>query len=171
MIREIGAALVFVACAGMGFRIARDYRDRPRHLRSLTHAMLLLQAEIEYSVTPLPQALARVAERAGPPADALLERTCAALQQADVSVEAAFADGIESCRSRMALTKQDWSVLREFGATLGTSDRAHQSQQFAVVLAHLNRLEQEARDSQRRNERLWQYLGVLFGLLIVILLY
>ncbi|WP_026961104.1 stage III sporulation protein SpoIIIAB [Alicyclobacillus herbarius] len=171
MIRELGAALVFIACTGLGFRVARDYRDRPRHLSTLTHAIRLLQAEIEFSVTPLPQALARTAERSRPPANRLLRAAAENLQRGEVSVEDAFAASIESVRGYAALTRQDWEVVKQFGATVGTSDRAHQSQQFAVALANLNRLEQEARESQRKNERLWQYLGVLCGLLIVILLY
>jgi stage III sporulation protein AB len=171
MIRELGAALVFVSCTGLGFRISRNYRERPRQLRSLMHAIRLLQAEIEYSVTPLPQALVRVADRSGRPVNQLLHTVAEALQESDVSVADAFARGIEACRAKGALSAQDWSVVQEFGETLGTSDRVHQSQQIAVALTHLGRLEQEARDSQGKNERLWQYLGILSGLLLVILLY
>jgi len=51
------------------------------------------------------------------------------------------------------------------------SDRVNQSRQLQVTLTRLDGLERDARDAQKRNERLWQYLGVLTGLLVVILLY
>lgn len=63
MLRMIGAALVVVSCTGIGFRIARDFRRRPQQLRVLSQAIRLLESEIEYTVTPLPQALMRVGRR------------------------------------------------------------------------------------------------------------
>lgn len=160
-----------MSCTGIGFRIAREYRERPRQLRSLIQSLRLLQAEIEFSVTPLPEALQRVARRSTRPVNGLLERVAVSLAESDSTVVEAFAAAVEQTRSKVALLPADFDALQDFGSTLGTSDRVHQTKHFAAALAEFERLEQDAREAQNRNERLWQYLGILGGLLLLILLY
>ncbi|MDQ0188350.1 stage III sporulation protein AB [Alicyclobacillus cycloheptanicus] len=171
MIRALGAAMVVGASTVAGFRVASWYRRRPAELRALLQAVRLLQTEIEFSVTPLPQALTHVGKRTSAPASLLFLTAGEALEAPEVGPAEAFARGIAACEPKSALVARDFECLVEFGSTLGTSDRIHQSQQIEVTLARLSALEEEAREAQRRNERLWQYLGVLAGLLVVILLY
>ncbi|WDL97018.1 hypothetical protein [Alicyclobacillus sp. ALC3] len=171
MIRALGAAMVLAATSGIGWRIAGSYRRRPAHLRALAQSVRLLQAEVEYSVMPLPEALRHVAMRADRTVAELYRLAGEALANVDVTVADAFRIGIDACTPRSALRSEDFDVMRELGATLGTSDSVHQSQQLDVALARLNSLEAMARELQQKNERMWQYLGVLSGLLIVILLY
>ncbi|MCL6516188.1 hypothetical protein [Alicyclobacillus sp.] len=169
--KAIGAALVFAASTAIGFRIARDYRERPRQLRSLSQGIRLLQAEVEYGLTPLPIALERVAQRVAPPVSAGFHRAAALLQEGDIPVAEAVAAGMDELRSGSALHGVDLDVMRELGQTLGTSDRAHQRQQFEVAIRRLSGLEEDALELQRTHERLWRYVGALIGLTIVILLY
>ncbi len=171
MIRALGAAMVLAATSGIGWRIAGSYRRRPAQLRALAQSVRLLKAEVEYSVMPLPQALKHVATRADRAVADLYRLAGEALSNVDVTVANAFRIGIDACAPRSALRSEDFDVMRELGATLGTSDSVHQSQQIDVALARLNSLEAMARELQQKNERMWQYLGVLSGLLIVILLY
>lgn len=171
MIKAVGALLVWVATTGIGFRVAKDYRDRPRQLRMLVQSMRVLRAEIEYSVMPLPQAMRRVAAKTPLPTGALWEAIADQLRPNEVSVSEAFATAIDGVRGKLSLTTADYDGLRLLADVLGTTDRAHLAQQFDASLQHYEGLVREARESQRRNERLWQYLGVLSGLILVILLY
>lgn len=134
-------------------------------------SLRLLQAEVEFSVTPLPQALTRVANRSVPPVNRMFDAIAVQLGNSDITVADAFELCLHRERAGVALKQVDLDALQEFGETLGTSDRVHQTKQFAATLAELERLEREARESQRRHERLWQYLGILTGLLLLILLY
>lgn len=170
MLKTVGAALVMVSCAGLGFRIARDFRERPRQLIALMHAVRLLQSEIEYSVTPLPAALRRVAARSVSPIRVLFETAAEQLSVDGSTAMEAFAVGIDRCRLATALRTVDLEVIAEFSNTLGRWDRVHQSQEIEVALSRLGALEQEAQEARRKNERLWQYLGILTGVLLVILL-
>lgn len=171
MIKTIGAGLLVISCTAMGFRIAKEFRERPRQLRLLLHSLRVLQAEIEYSVTPLPQALTKVAQRSLFPIDIVFREAARVLTEREESVVEALEEGIQACQAGASLRTQDFEVLREFGKTLGVSDRVHQTQHFEVAISRLSGLEHEARDSQKRHERLWQYVGVLTGLMLVVLLY
>ncbi|MBX6352917.1 MAG: stage III sporulation protein AB [Thermoflavifilum sp.] len=170
MIRFIGAALVVAASTGIGFRIAADYRHRPRQIRSLMHALRVLRTEIDFTLTPLPLALVRTAERADAPVAHFFTVCAEHLELGETPAEAVTA-GVAELRGRSALRGPELEVLSALGGTLGNSDRQSQCQHIDAALMHLSHVEEEAREAQRRNERLWQYLGFLFGLLLVVLLY
>ncbi|MCL6453189.1 MAG: stage III sporulation protein AB [Alicyclobacillus sp.] len=170
MIRLVGSALVVVACAGMGFAIARGYRERPRQLQHLMEALRLLKVEIEFTATPLPQALRRVAERSTDPIRGLFAATADALARPGVTVAEAWMAGYEQVRRRSYLVPADLEVLVSFARTLGTSDSVHQIQHVDATLAQLEGLWREAAALQERYAKLAQYVGVLGGLFVVILL-
>lgn len=171
MVKAIGAMLLLIACTGIGFGIARNFRERPRHLQALMQTLRLLQADIEYGILPLAQALVRVSNRTAAPMNQLFRTAGEALNNDTVTVSAAFEEGIHRCQSSSALKPADYQVIREFADALSTVDRVHVQQQFQATLTQLHGLEQDARDGRRRNEKLWQYLGVCTGLLLILILY
>lgn len=168
--RLIGSALVVVASTAIGFAIAKGYRERPRQLRLLIEALRLLRAEIEFTATPLPQALRRVARQIAKPVGTLFEQAALALTETDTTVAGALLAGYEWVRRKSYLQPADVETLATFARTLGTSDSVHQSQQFDATLAQLEGLERKAGDAKQKYERLAQYIGVLGGLFVVILL-
>ncbi len=171
MLKLVGALFLIVACTSVGFHIARAYRERPRQLQYMMHALRLLQTEIEYSVTPLPQALQKVAVHARSPCNVLFEVAGARLFHGDLSAFEAVTAGIEQMKQKSVLKESDLVVVYDFASVLGNADRAHLTKQFHATLTNLEQLEKEARDAQKRNEKLWQSLGGLTGLLLVVLLY
>lgn len=171
MIRLIGSACVVVATSAIGFQVARGYRERLREIQGLAEALRLLRAEIEYTATPLPQALRRVSAQLGGTVRIVFEQAAAAITEPDTTVTEAFKAGLEASRARAHLTNRDVEVLTTFGRTLGTSDSTHQSLQFEAALAQLETLEREAHEARGKYERMWQYIGVLAGVFVVILLY
>jgi stage III sporulation protein AB len=171
MLKLVGACLILIACTSFGFRMARGYRERPRQLRYMMHAIRLLQAEIEYSVTPLPEAFRKVAVQARHPCSILFDVAANRLARGEVSAENALADGVEELKPKSSLRDIDFMIFMDFAKVLGTADRAHLAKQFTATLTHLDELERDARDAQKRNERMWQYMGALSGLLVIVLMY
>lgn len=171
MIRLIGCALVLLATTGIGFGIASQYRDRTHMLRGLIEALRLLQSEVEYRATPLPEALRQVGTRLRGSATVLCNAISDALSNPDVTVSDALRTGVQAMDRRSVLKPADVEAMTAFGRTLGLSDSVHQSQQFGATLAQLESLEREATEAQKKYERMWQYIGVLAGLFIVLLVY
>lgn len=171
MIRLIGCACVVVATSAIGFQVAKGYRERPREIRNLSEALRLLRAEIEYTATPLPLALKRVSAHLSGTVQVLFEQAATAITRQDTTVTEALKAGLEASKGRAHLTERDIEVLSTFGRTLGTSDSTHQSLQFEAALAQLENLEKEAEEAQGKYERMWQYIGILAGIFLVILLY
>lgn len=171
MLKLIGACLVLFACTSFGFHVARGFRERPRQIRYLMHAIRLLQAEIEYSVTPLPEAFRKVAMHARHPCHIPFEVAAERLAQGEVSAEEALSAGVKELKPKCSLRDTDIQIFMDFAKVLGTADRVHLAKQFTATLSHLEELEKDAREAQKRNERMWQYLGMLSGLLIIVLMY
>ena len=58
MLKWVGAALILFSGTAYGFVRASAYAKRPKELRYLAQALLTLETEIVYGVSPLPAALA-----------------------------------------------------------------------------------------------------------------
>ncbi|MFB5191137.1 hypothetical protein [Alicyclobacillus fastidiosus] len=171
MLKLIGAMLLVLATSLLGFQVARAHRDRPRQLRGLIRALTHLQAEVEYQSTKLPTALANVAERASPPCSSMFTNVSEMLLKRGASVQMAFRTGIEELVAQSALTAADCEPIQMVAETLSTMDRAHLTTQFQLSIDALHQAERQAREQGLKNARLWQYLGVLTGVILVILLY
>ena len=69
MLRVLGGALVLLASGSFGITAGVRYYRAARHLQAFCRAIELLRCEINYSLQPLPEVCALVADRlAGPPA-------------------------------------------------------------------------------------------------------
>ena len=69
MLRVLGGALVLLASGSFGITAGVRYYRAARHLQAFCRAIELLRCEINYSLQPLPEVCALVADRlTGPPA-------------------------------------------------------------------------------------------------------
>ena len=59
--------------------------------------------------------------------------------------------------------------MKQFGETLGRHDRISQQKQIMLTLTHLEREEADARDKQKKYEKMVKSLGFFSGLLLIIL--
>ncbi|NLZ92598.1 MAG: hypothetical protein GX922_01070 [Firmicutes bacterium] len=171
-IKWLGAVLIVTATMIWGNFQAEKLRARTRQLEEFRLALRLLAAEIGYTATPLPRALAQVAER-------LTQRevrnfftlTCQELQQS-TSIDAATAwlKAARLIRHRLNLTPRDWTILSRGAAGLGTLGREDQLKQLAAAEAQLASHAADAAENCANGEKMWRYLGVLSGMAVVILL-
>ncbi|MFD1675023.1 stage III sporulation protein SpoIIIAB [Alicyclobacillus fodiniaquatilis] len=171
LLKLVGAMLLVLATTLVGFKMAGAYRDRTRQLRALIRAVTHLQAQVEYQTTPLPSALQHVAARCSPPCGVMFQRAGERLAAENEGVSEAFRSALSWLQAESALKAGDCELVQMLAETLATTDRAHLDTQFQFTIDHLRQAEEDAREQGMKNARLWQYLGVLSGVLLVILLY
>jgi stage III sporulation protein AB len=163
---------VMIVATMAGFRIAARYAERSKQLRQFVTALKILETEIFYAATPLPEACRRIAQRIPAPAGMTFERIAVKLRDGrGLMADAAWREALAESHGHLALKGIDRDVLMNFGHTLGVSDREDQIKHIHLAIAHLSAEETNARDEQQRNEKMWRYLGALLGLTVVILLY
>jgi stage III sporulation protein AB len=172
MVKVLGSVLIVVASTLIGFRIAARYANRSRQLRQFISALKLLETEIFYAATPLPDACRRIAMRTPTPVGAFFLQVAENLMDGrGRTATEVWREALLAMKDELALKESDRSVLIAFGQTLGVSDREDQIKHIHLAIAQLSAEEVIAREEQLKSEKMWRYLGALLGLTLVILLY
>jgi stage III sporulation protein AB len=170
MLDLIGALLVLFAGTALGFHISAQYADRPKQLRLLLHALQRLETEIAYGLTPLPEALGRIAAHLTEPLAGLF-RTAAEQMGGMQSTDEAWKAAVEQCWKHTAMKTPEKDVLIQLGQSLGGSDSGDQIKHLQLAMRMLRMEEENAAEDQRKYAKMWKSLGVLCGALVVILVY
>ncbi|MCL5982751.1 MAG: stage III sporulation protein AB [Firmicutes bacterium] len=171
--RWVGLVLVLGAFYGLGEFKASQTRRRVAELEEFRLALRLLSAEIGYTSTPLPRALAMVSGRLQrEPVREFFLLAGEFLGGEGRLAEAAhsWAAAAERQRGILALTGDDWATLLRGAAGLGALGRSDQVRQLELAGGQLAELAAEAASRCRDGEKIWRYLGALAGLAVVILL-
>lgn len=170
-IKMMGGILVVAATSWIGLETAQRFQRRPRQLREIQSSLQMLETEISYVLTPLPKAMETIARSI----DGLTGNFFAVVRHQIInnpgSIREAWSKGMEYLREHGALSECDENILRNFGSTLGISDRQDQIKHLKLVMAQLANAETSAWEEKAKNERMFKALGLLGGLAIVILLY
>ncbi|MEK5398464.1 stage III sporulation protein SpoIIIAB [Paenibacillus sp. FSL H8-0261] len=172
MLKLFGAVLIVLAGTLAGLQFAKQYADRPRHIRGLIAALQRLETEIMYGFTPLPEAMRRIGIQSKEPLKTLFVKTAEEMSPPhDRSAQDAIQRAMDSHWKSTALKGTEKEILRQLSCTLGTSDRSNQSTHIALALQQLKQEESVAREDQGKYEKLSKSLGLLLGALIVILIF
>jgi stage III sporulation protein AB len=165
--------LLVVAGGGLaGLAVARRYARRPAELRQLQSALQMLETEITYASTILPDALGGVASRCDRSVAVLFTAAREELlsMQGDTAAEA-WEKALLRFYPDSNLTSADLAVLRTLGGVLGISDGRDQAKHLSLAREQLQSQIARADRDAAGNVKLWSYLGFLGALAVVILIY
>ncbi|NLK52690.1 MAG: stage III sporulation protein AB [Syntrophomonadaceae bacterium] len=172
MLKLFGALLVVITGGFIGFGIAEKYRLRPLQLRAIQSSLMMLQTEISYTATPLPEALNRVAARCEFSAKELFAETARGLQKKQgLTASEAWASTLLNWQKKTVLKPGELSILHNLGEVLGTSEREEQIKHLLLAREQLHEEEVKAEKDRSKNETMWKYAGLLISLLIVVIIY
>ena len=172
MIKLAASTMIVLAGGLTGLIISHGYAVRPQQLRTIESALQMLETEIAFALTPLPDALRKVGKRAGGCVGEFFFSVGTLLDSdsARSSGETWEAE-LENLVSQAFLTSMDADILRSFGYTLGVSDREDQIKNLRLVQEQLRHQEAEADKLRDGNQRIWRTIGFLGGLAVVFILY
>lgn len=171
MVKWIGAGLVFAAGTMLGWYMSHQYASRPRHIRTLIQALQRLETEITFGLTPLPEALRRIAEQTAEPVAAIFRRAAEELDSHTVRTADAWQTSVRAVWGRTAMKESERDIVLQLGYSLGASDRLDQIKHLRLAMNQLQCEEENAADEQRRYAKMWRSLGMLGGALVVILMF
>ena len=171
MFKLIGALLIISTTTWAGFEASSHLNRRPKQLRIIKDSLQALDAEIMYSHTPLGEAAKKISLQLPDPAASLYKVFSERLSETDVTVKSAWKESLDEIWQETDMKADEYEILRQFGESLGKHDRYTQQKQILLAVTHLDREESEAREKQRRYDKIMRSLGVLSGLLFIILLF
>lgn len=164
----LGAVMVFVACGGFGFSIAGQYRAEIRILRQIVQMLDMMECELSYHLTPLPELCRRTADTLGGPVHSVL-------MQLGRELEAQVSPDVMSCmRCALARSKRlpnsAVQLFLSLGRSLGRYDLAGQLKGLSWVREECKmELEKRNRDRDQRI-RGYQTLGLCAGAALAIIM-
>lgn len=165
--RYLGAILVFLACGGFGFSVAASCRRETRMLHQIIRMTELMEQELNFRLTPLPELCRRTGKRIGGVFRSLLYDLAEELDNQ-------ILPDVSSCM-RCVLTREDHlprsvrRILAELGSTLGQFDLPGQLQGLQEVKARCSWYLQRLEQNQQSRMRSYQTLGLCAGAALAIL--
>lgn len=164
-----GMAMVITASTFIGFIAGDKFKKRVYQLNEIERAITLLQNEIIYTQSILPEVMDKVAEKIEAPVNLVFLNIAEELYSHSVnSVYDAFKNAIMKCENSLTLKDEDKRTLLDLGKTLGYGSIEGHKNIFNLTLDNLKRLEKDAVVEMNKNLRLYRYLGFSFGALVLI---
>lgn len=165
----IGSLLLIITCGALGLWLADRARRRPSELRSCLVALSLLDTEIFWGATPLPEAFSRIASRMSEPWRGFFLELQMRIERGE-GAWAAWKATVAKQTQLFCLKPEDWLVILDVGKGLGRSDRGEQHKQLELAQRHLVQAREQAVSWSEKQAKMWSYLGFLVGFAVVVFL-
>lgn len=169
MFRNIMIFLMFLICTFIGYFIGENYKRRSFNLKELQKGLMLLNNEIVYANTPLPDALHDVGKKIIEPISSIFIEMATNLESGNIySVNEGFEKSYEKYKENITLTNDDYKILSDFFKTLGSSGVTGQERIFSLALENIDINYKEAKKLEKENIKLYRTLGLAIGAMLAI---
>ena len=166
-VRIIGAVLIVIGCGGFGILFASSHRFQTKTLRQFITTLELMECELQYRQTPLPD-LCRIAA----------QNNCNILKSVFLSLstelERQISPSVEKCVAVVLQNRKDMPKIIEesfihFGQSLGRFDLEGQLKGILITKAECQRMLEQQTNNQDVRMRCYQTLSICAGAALAIL--
>lgn len=168
VLKIILLAAVFGTSTVIGVLISRKYSNRVKVLRELKNALNIFEVKINFSFETIPEIFNEIAHKIKGVAGKIFEDTVKNIENKNMIAGEAWEKAVES--NSDCLKKDDINCIKTLGKLLGKTDVEGQVNQIALVCTFLEKQINEADEERYKNEKMYQKLGAIVGLIIVIIL-
>jgi len=167
-----GAFLILISGSILGWIIAEQYTKRVQQLQELQMAIKVLDTEISYSSTFLPEAFIHSGEKSTYPISFIFKETGKnMLNNRELIFSDIWIKILEENFYYNSLNNSDIKLLKNWGKQLGASHLKDQEKINKIILQQLKQNELIAREEAREKVKLFRYSGLLLSLLLIIVFY
>jgi len=170
-LKILGSLLVVMTGIYIGFKLSSRCSERPRQIRQMVSCLVSLKSYINYVSMPLTEALVKCTTGTEGPVAKFFYKTADLLElNGWMTPQQAISQVLQEMETQLAIEKPEIEILSILGANLGTMNREEQQKYLNMIQEQLEKLEQEAIRTRDQNSKMYRYLGVCGGLVVVILL-
>ena len=169
MLKMVGSCIVILTAAYIGAGIAGILRRRVTVLREFQTALELMEREMNYTGTAMPELLELLANRIEAPDGSFFRRCGGKLDRLDQHGFGAVWRG-ELAGSELLLKDEEREVIERLGDVLGRYDGEGQCAAIARVRLELADQQRKAEEDRQRLSRVYQAVILGAGVMLVILL-
>ena len=172
MLKLIFSMTIVIICTYIGFVYADTFRKRRDEIKEILKSLIILENDIVYGTTPLPEALENLSHNVCEPLTSFIKAITKRLIKGDV--ESVYEGVLEEYRvleNEFYLYDEDKKIMVDFFKSLGQSGVYGQEKIFSLAIEAVKMNLRDADENAKKNIKLYRYLGVCFGAIIMIFIY
>lgn len=172
MVLKFIVGLILLSSSGtIGYLIALRYGMRVKQLDYFISSLNSLENDILYYSTPLPIAMKTVAKRSHKSISWIFEETWKQLRAREgYGIDETWKDVINRNSGLLSLGKEDIEIIIDFAKELGLGNKNTQEKHFEYTKVLLIEQKGKAIKEKEKNGKMYNKLGILLGLAVVIIL-
>lgn len=171
MIKGLGVMIVIFAGICFGFSKAREEQKKLEQGIALKRMLYLLQGEIRYGFTPLPEAIAMIAQKTAKYIQPFLAEVAVQLESySEDSFATVWRKALDEQLRPQMIEEKFLEPILSMGETIGYLDKEMQEKTINFAIEQVEDEIFQMKDQVIRNCKMYRSLGLSFSLLIVIIL-
>lgn len=170
-IKTLGLVVIFFSCFYIGNILGNRYKKRYKQLLAFLEFIEYFETEITYTSTPVIDIFDSIKEKFKWPINNIIEEVLIKLSDFGYRpLSEVWEEVLIMNKDNLALNQEDNELLIYFGNILGTTDTENQKKYFKVIKSRLNSQVHEANKHKDKYTKLFNELGIIIGLFLVILI-
>ena len=168
VLKLILLAIIFCTSTIIGILISKKYSNRVNILKDLKNALNIFEVKINYSLETIPEIFNEISNKIRGPAGKMFEDTVFYIKNKNQLAGTAWEKAVDLNSNE--LNKEDIKSIKTLGKLLGSTDIEGQINQIELVKNFIDTQINEAIQEKNKNAKMYQKLGAIIGLIIVIVL-
>lgn len=166
----LGSVLIITSSTYSGFYYGSKLIKRISELTEIERLVTLLENEIVYSHTPIPQAIYSISCRKDNVIENFFYEIYIKLKDGADSIYQAFEDGLNENKKQLNIEEEDTALLLSFAKSLGDYDIEGYRKVFALFKIGIKSKISAAENKKSKNLKMYRYLGFSLGAMVVIMI-
>ena len=160
--------MIFCTSTIIGILISKKYSNRVKILKNLKNALNIFEVKINFSFETIAEIFKEISTKIDGVAGKIFDDTINNMNSRNLLAGEAWEKSVEDNGAN--LKKEDKNSIKTLGKLLGKTDVEGQINQIQLVNSFLEQQINEATEAKNKNEKMYQKLGAIVGLIIVIVL-
>lgn len=171
IVKLVGSAMIIITTAALGLAYANRKVDRVKHINYFISAFNMLEIEIKFAMSFLPDAFRKIASSSDRKIGEIFEYAANKITDCKTNACEAWNEAINKKIPNLCLNNDDKNIITALGSSLGETDGESQIKNIRLIVERLKNQMVKADEDKEKSEKLFKNLGVLSGLTIVIILF
>ena len=164
MFKIIGSVLIVLSCTAFGVEKSRELSIHRKELEELQRLFTNIHAELKYMKIPVGELFMKLRGKVGVYQEWLEFLTKNVHKCYGRTLEEVWTSSIDNYFQKTFLTKSELEELKQIGKQIG------QPEAIRLYLIQLENSIQNTREEEKEKKKLYQSMGILCGIFIVLVL-
>ena len=157
---------IFLSCSLIGMLISKKYTNRVNELKDFKNALNIFKTKIRYTYEPLPEIFEEISREMDSNISSVFKLASEKMNLCSASDAWNLALKVEN----LNINEEDKGILNKLSKLLGRTDIDGQLSQIEMTSNFLDKQIFDAEKQKEKSQKMYQTLGMIIGIAIVIIL-